>query len=134
MATSSVGQAITKTFLADVDLSSYQYYVMGAASTAGKITPIVAHAGSPMGVLQNDPTLGEEATLVVFGPTKVRATSEASASPLTFGGWVKSSSTGMATGFTNAAASAWGLGMAYEALASGSGVYLEIFVMPQRIV
>ena len=129
------GNGVTHTFLADVDLSNYQYYLMAAASTAGKVTPSITAGGSIIGVLQNDPVAGEEATIVVLGPTKVRVTAEATASPLSFGGWVKSSSTGQATGFVSATASTWAAGWYMDtAFTSGSGVYAEMFVLPERIV
>jgi len=133
MATYS-GNGLTGTFIADVDLSSYQYYLVAAASTAGKVKLSATAAGSIIGVLQDDPVAGEECNVVVFGPSKALASSEDTASPLTYGGFVKSGSGGKATGFANPDACAWAAGYTLQALASGSGTYVEMFVMPTRFV
>ena len=130
MATYNYG--IDKTLIAAVDLSSYQYYVMVAGSTAGECTVATGHGASAIGILQNDPTAGEEAVVRVFGFSKVRATTEAAASTLKAWNPVKSSSTGMITGFvTSTAGSAnWQLGLSTETYSTGSGAYLEMFVTP----
>jgi len=125
------------TYIADSDLSSYQYRFVKASSTAGNVELNATMGGSCLGVLQNDPTAGEEATVRRFGQTKVRLTAEASnASPLTFGGLVISSSTGLATGYINTTAGcAWCMGQSEVAYASGSGAYGTIFLtIPQRAV
>ena len=60
-------------FIADVDLSSYQYRAVKAAST-GTDYVALANAGSdptPIGILQNDPdTAGDEASVKCLGFTK----------------------------------------------------------------
>jgi len=125
------------TYIADVDLSSYQYRFVRAASTAGKVELNTTVGGSCLGVLQNDPTAGEEATVRRLGQSKVRLTAEASnASPLTFGGLVISASNGFATGYINTTAGcAWAMGQSEVAYASGSGAYGTIFLtLPQRAV
>lgn len=60
------------TFIADADLTSWQYRLVTVASTAGYIK--AATGGSnpgPVGVLQNSPSLGQEAQVRVFGFTKL---------------------------------------------------------------
>jgi len=134
MAVSNTGQAFTQTFLADSDLSASQYYLVKAASTAGKVTISNTAGGSVLGVLQNDPLANEEAVVVVEGFSKVRANTESTASPTTFGNWVKSGSHGMAVGYVEATASTWAAGWVTETYSSGCGAYIEMFVRPMRIV
>ena len=124
---------VDKTFLADVDLSASQYYFVVPASRAGYVQINGVAAASVLGVLQNDPVAGEEAVVRMLGFTKVRSNTNAGASPLAFGGLVKSASDGMATGALNPAASSITAGVSMEAVASGSGQYVEIFLMPTGI-
>jgi len=125
---------ITKTYKAAVDLSASQYYLVKAGSVDGECNINGTLSGSVIGVLQNDPKAGEEATVCVYGFTKVYANTESGASPLTYGGWVKSGSHGQAIGCTNITnASMYYAGIAQEALATGCGVLVEIlFTGPMR--
>jgi len=119
-------------FTADVDLSGSQYSMVTHASTAGNVKLCGTAAASAIGVLQNNPVAGEEATVLLFGPTKVSANAESAASPLTYGGMVKCASDGRATGMLNPAASSYSVGYALEALATGSGVIIEMFFTGPR--
>ena len=71
-------------FLADEDLTAYQWHLMMASSAPGycqlldQISPgdVVGETGSgrmPIGVLTNSPSLGQEATVKVIGFTKAKA-------------------------------------------------------------
>ena len=69
-------------FLADEDLTAYQYHLMMASSTVGYVQlldiepPGNLAAGSgrvPVGVLTNSPSLGQEATVKVIGFAKAKA-------------------------------------------------------------
>ena len=69
-------------FLADEDLTAYQWHLMMASSTPGycqllDIGPLgntAAVSGRmPIGVLTNSPSLGQEATVKVIGFTKAKA-------------------------------------------------------------
>jgi len=115
---------------ANADLSAIQYYFVKAGSVVGEVAAAATAAGSALGVLQNDPKTGEEAAVRVLGTTKLRVTSEASASPVTYGGFIKSSSTGMGCGHINPAASSFNVAIALGALASGSGTYIEALLIP----
>jgi len=119
-------------FTADVDLSGSQYQMVKASSTAGNVQLCGTAAASAIGVLQNDPKAGEEASVLVFGPTLVSANAESAASPLVYGGQVKCASDGRAAGMLNPAASSYSVGYALEALASGCGVKVEIFFTGPR--
>jgi hypothetical protein len=62
-------------FLADEDLTSWQWRLVMAASTAGyvqkyDILPTAASPRLPLGVLTNDPSAGQEASVKVIGFTK----------------------------------------------------------------
>jgi len=123
---------VDKTFIALDDLSSYQYRFVHA-SGAGYVSLSVTAAGSVLGVLQNDPVAGEEAAVRMIGFTKVMSNCESAASPLVFGSFVKSGSDGMATGAANPAASSFTAGVSMESVATGSGQYIEIFLVPTGI-
>ena len=59
-------------FQAAADLSSYKYEVV-RMTTTNKVNAVTS-AGMPLvGVLQNDPTSGNEAKVMVIGVTKVKA-------------------------------------------------------------
>ena len=123
-------QGFDTSYIADVDISASQWYFVVAASTNGHVTISSTAGGSALGVLQNNPKAGEEATVRFFGYSKVRANSEDAGSPLNNMSYVKSGSHGMAVGYVNATASQWALGRGEEDYASGSGAYVEIFVDP----
>jgi len=124
---------IDHTYIAAIDLSASQYHFVKAGSVAGEVSLSNVVAGSPLGVLQNDPKAGEMATVRVFGFTKVEVNCESAASPLVFGQWVKTASDGRACGALNPAASATRLGIAQESIASGCGMNATIFLTgPQK--
>lgn len=125
------GYQITRTFTSGCDFSSTgQYTFVRAGSVAGEVTGMAPRAinASPLGVLQNDPIAGEEATVCMFGLTKIYTETEDTASPLTFGGLVKCASAGRAIGTDiTATASINVVGIALEAVASGSGQLIEMW-------
>ena len=64
-------------FIADEDLSSYQWHLVMAASTAGKcqlfdILPTATSPRTPIGVLANSPSAGQEASVKCLGFAKAR--------------------------------------------------------------
>ena len=60
------------TFVADVDLTLAQYYFVSPASTAGNVGVATGASNpAPLGVLQNSPSLGQEARVRPFGPPKL---------------------------------------------------------------
>lgn len=58
------------TLPAGADLSSKQYYFV-KVNSSGQAVLCAAATDKPIGVLQNDPASGEEASIVVVGGTKV---------------------------------------------------------------
>jgi hypothetical protein len=125
------GYQVTRTFTSACDFSTTgQYRMVRAGSIAGEVTGMAPLAinSSPLGVLQNDPKQGEEATVCLFGLTKIYTETEDAASPLTFGGLVKCASGGRAIGTdVTKSASINVVGVALEAVASGSGSVIEMW-------
>jgi len=124
MATYNYG--IDLPFRADVDMDNYQYHFVVAASTAGYVKPASASRAQVLGVLQNDPSAGDAATVRVFGVSKVVAEA---ASAITYGQVLTSSSRAMAQTMVPSA-SMYSAGMALEALASGSDVTIQALILP----
>lgn len=85
------------TFLADADLTSKQYFFVCAASVAGYVKLATgASDPGPLGALQNSPSLGQEARVRIFGPTKLVAKTP-SGCGLAFGRFITASTGGQAT-------------------------------------
>lgn len=59
--------------VAAADLSAKQYYWMEMASTAGQCKTLNATTDEAIGILQNDPTSGQEAEVAYAGVAKVIA-------------------------------------------------------------
>ena len=82
-------------FLADEDLTDKQYTVVKAASTVNQVA--CANSASAgflaLGVLQNSPSLGQEARVRMLGLTKVYGEMNGTCQ-LVWGGFVKVASTG----------------------------------------
>lgn len=122
------GYQITRAFTSGCDFRNYQYTMVAAGSVAGEVTGILAVNASTIGVLQNDPNVGEEATVCLYGLTKIYTDCENSSSPLTYGGLVKTASGGRAMGTVITATGSINIaGIALEAVASGSGRCIEMF-------
>lgn len=64
-------EQVLRTFTAGADLSSSQFRFVELG--ANGVTVANAATDKPIGVLQNRPTNGEDATVCVFGPTRVSA-------------------------------------------------------------
>lgn len=61
-------------FIADVDLTAKQYLFVGPASTANNVQVCTGTSlPGPFGILQNSPSLGQEARVRMFGFSKVWA-------------------------------------------------------------
>lgn len=123
MAVSS-GFAFDLPLSASGDLSSKQYYFVTHAVTEGYVVTSTGASGpAPLGVLQNDPAAGEEAAVRILGTTQVMADA---GTAIGYGDWVTSGSSGLAVVTTGSAVH----GMALEALTSGSGVLIEVLLLP----
>lgn len=60
-------------FVADTDLTAKQFLLVSPASTAGNVGfPTSACNPIPVGILVNDPSAGQAAAVVIFGPVKAK--------------------------------------------------------------
>lgn len=120
------GWGYDDSFYADVDFSSCgQYRFVAPASTAGYVKLHATAGGSVLGVLQNNPKAGEVATVRILGSTKLEMDAASAAS---YGGWIKAGSDGQGLGYQSITASVVALGVALEAVTSGSGIRAEILL------
>lgn len=81
----------TMTLVAGEDLSAKQFYFMEINTSTGMAEVCDAATDIPVGVLQNKPESGEEATILVLGISKV-----SSDAALTIGNWIGPSVDGQA--------------------------------------
>jgi hypothetical protein len=79
-------------FIADVDLEDYQWRLVQAASaTSGNVASATGGCNpTPLGILTNSPSSGQEATVKVLGFTKARC--RPNACGLTFGTYLMAAS------------------------------------------
>lgn len=127
----TTGNGIRESFVAAVDLSSYQWHFVKAGSVSGEVN--VSTGGSdpyPLGILENDPTAGQEAIVCLFGLSKVSASARASgtgaaACAIAMGGNIVSSSLGLGVKGAASAINA----IALETVTSGTGGVIRVFVL-----
>lgn len=111
--------------VAAADLSSAQYYIVTFASTAGQVK--LATAGDVfIGVLQNDPDSGEEASVKAIGVSYVKA----GTSTITANAALAANSTGLATGTTTDNADI--IGHALEASSATNDLIKALLTGPSR--
>ena len=107
------------------DLNSYQYFFVRCASTNGRIQVANGASGPmPLGVLQNDPRDLEEATVRVWGTSKVKFCTE---NAVGYGDWVVSGSAGTAEEHSGSIAAT---GIAMEDVVAGASTYAEVLLFP----
>ncbi len=111
--------------LAGADLSAYQYRPVKLASTAGEVVAATAVTDVVVGILQNDPTDGQAASIAGVGSVSL---AKAGTSVLAKGAYLTCNSTGLApTTADNTAICA----RAIEA-ASAAGDLIKITVLAGR--
>ena len=99
MATSHDINLTDAPFIADADLTGKQYYWVTAASTAGYVKLATGASNpTPLGILQNSPSAGQEARVRLLGPSKAYAA--VGTCNLTIGNMVTAASTGEAVSVT----------------------------------
>ena len=127
-----------ESFVANSDLSAKQYYCVTTGSIATEIKTATGGSGpGVLGVLQNDPTQGEEAAVRIFGITKVAACgalhSAGTATAIAYGDYV--SCTGSDGRMRpNVSASSILHGIALEALASAAGGTIKVMLFGPGLV
>lgn len=121
------GWGFDLSFKSAVNLSASQWQFVKAGSVVGEINLATGASGpAALGVLQNDPQAGDEATVRILGSTKVKAVV---GTAITYGCWIMSGSGGIAEFAGGSAIN----GVALEALASGSA-YIQVLLMPFQTV
>ena len=121
------GMAIYDSFIAGVNLSTCQYrFVALAASTNTIVGASAGSANGPLGVLMDEPALGEGGRVLIFGVGKVSA-SAAAGSAIAVGDGLICGSHGRATIQTLAGSPI--NAMALEALATG-GAVISALILP----
>lgn len=107
--------------IANADMDTHQWKFVTTGSVAGEFKVATGGSGPvPLGVLQNDPRVGEPGVIRVLGTTRVTASNA-----VTYGDFIESGSHAKAI----VTASLYAMGIALSALASGSG-YIEVLLMP----
>lgn len=112
-------------FSASGDSDTWQYHWVKPAGTAKRFDLATGGSGpAALGVLQNDPRSGEEATVRVFGTTFIFA--DATSTAIGYADWLSCGSDGQAI----IAAGSVVQGIALQALASGASVKIEAYIFP----
>jgi len=112
-----------RTFLAENDLSSSQYYIVKLGTNDNEVALSAAATDGHIGVLQNDPTSGESALVRFGGTTKV----EAGGSSISKGDPVTANASGQATNTSSEGDRI--IGFALEG-ASAGGDIIEVLLAP----
>ncbi len=117
------------TFTADVDLTQKQYYFVACASTAGNVGVATGTcAPVPLGILQNSPSLGQEAQVRVLGFSKLVCEVDASGCNLAWRNFVYCASDGQGQGacITGCPVNAWFMDSGFT---SGSAIK-QVLLIP----
>ena len=116
-------------FLANETLAAYQYYFVESAGSAAVGSVALANSGSatysPLGVVQNEPASGDEATVRMMGSTKVVAA--APGTQILCGHWVTCNGSGQAA-YTSVASLACGFALSNSDSSASS--IIEMFFDP----
>ena len=112
------------TFSASGDLSSNQYYFVAPAGTAKRVQVATGASGpAPLGILQDDPSSGDVCNVRIYGTSQLSVNATTA---ITYGDFLTSASDGQGVVTTGSAFHA----MALETLASGSGIKIEVLLLP----
>ena len=125
------GWGLDESFTAATNLSASQWHFVQAGSISGEVA--ICTGGSipgPIGILQNDPVAGEQATVRLFGISKLSACAAiqpgAAASAIIMGDFLVSGSSG--TGYHSSGTGSALNAIALEAL-SGGGI-IKVLILP----
>lgn len=130
MATSQDIGLSDMTFVADVDLTLAQYYFVTMASTTGNVQAATGASNpAPLGVLQNSPSLGQEARVRPLGPTKLFCKT-GSGSAIGWGRYITVNASGQGIPMATDGGSAICGRNVGAAIAVSSSQYIDAFVWP----
>src|SRR3990167_4835248 len=125
------------TFKADVDISGSQWYVVMPASVAGGVQRATGASNpGPLGILQNSPSLGQEATVRMMGFSK--AIVAANACTARWGAYLVVASTGklepLSTESTNNGGCAiFARFVDTVSIAANASNYAQVFILPAPV-
>lgn len=118
------------TFIADVDLTQKQYYFVAAASTAGNVGVATGTCNPvPLGVLQNSPSLGQEAQVRFLGFTKLSCEVDLSGCNLAWRNFVYCASDGQGQGASVTGSPVNAIYMDTTGLTTGSAMK-QVYLFP----
>lgn len=109
--------SIRTTFVAGADLSSKQFHFVEVDNGTGNVTAVDGATDRAIGVLQNAPTSGQVADVLIAGGTKVVAGGTASAGQPVF---ASASATAVTLGIGTTGSAAYVLGTFIEPAAAGA--------------
>lgn len=122
------------TFKASVDLRSYQYRAVGLEGVGTplgvRLAALGTAAGTPraIGILQNEPNVGEAAVVRILGTSKAVCSGTA----IQIGQKVMADAAGRITVSLPASGTPWNLGVAYEVGNTANDV-IEIQLCPHQV-
>ena len=109
--------AVKHTFTAGEDLSAKQYHFVKIDNGDGDVVAVSAATDRPIGVLQNAPTSGQAADVLIVGGTKIEAGGSASfGEPL----FASASATAVTLVFGGSASANYAVGTFIENAAAGA--------------
>lgn len=109
--------AVKHTFTAGEDLSAKQYHFVKIDNGDGDVVAVTGATDRPIGVLQNTPTSGQAAEVLIVGGTKVEAGGSASfGQPL----FASASATAVTLAFGTTGSAAYSVGTFIENGAAGA--------------
>lgn len=114
-------------FTADVDLTQKQYYFVSCASTAGNVGVATGTCNPiPLGILQNSPSLGQEARVRMLGFSKLVCEVDVSGCNLAWRNFVYCASDGQGQGasVTGSPVNAWFMDSGFSSGSAIKQVYL----------
>ena len=109
------------------DLGDYQYHFVQCANTPGRVLLSTGASGPmPLGILQNDPKNLEEATVRIWGTSKIYISGSVA---LKYGDLLSSMSTGHAE-LTSGSRAAQGISLEDVARSDTTAIYGEMLLFP----
>ena len=108
--------AVKVTLVAGADLSSSQYKFVKIDNATGKAVIVNGATDRPIGVLQNSPSSGQEAEVLIVGGTKIKAGGTASAGQPLF---ASASATAVTLAYGTTASASYGVGTFVTTAAAG---------------
>jgi len=116
-------------FKADEDLENFQWHLVKAASTSGNVASATGACNPfPIGVLINSPSAGQEATVVMLGPTKCKV--RANACDLSFGRFLTPGSNAVLEPTAVSTSPVFARYLGPKASTAGASFLANVFVLP----